>query len=171
MSQFNSLLTILNDELQGYKELQKILIVEKSAIAELKKEKVDSFQKTKGNLLERIQDKARARDVLVRSILNHEDAKKPAKASEAILKCTDLKLRKQLQGAISSLKTVSGQVKEQNAYNSRLVNQALGILSSTLAIIRSTPGTELPTYGGKGKMTSTVADPAFQKRKTLVTTA
>ena len=171
MNQFNSLLRILNDELQGHKDLQKILIVEKSAIAEVKKDKVDELQKSKANLLERLQEYATARDSLVRSILHIEDAKKSAKASEAALKCADSKLRKQLQGVINSLRTLSTQVKEQNAYNARLINQALGILSSSLAIIRSTPGTELPTYGGQGKLKSNVADPAFQKRKTLVTTA
>jgi flagellar biosynthesis/type III secretory pathway chaperone len=171
MSQFISLLKILTDELQGQKDLHKLLIVEKSAIAEVKKDKVDELQKSKSILLERLQEYATSRDALVRAILHIEDAKKPAKATEAVLKCTDVKLRKQLQGLINSLRTLSAQVQEQNTYNARLVNQALGILSSTLAIIRSTPGTELPTYGGQGKLTSNVADPAFQKRKTLVTTA
>jgi len=171
MHRFNSLLNVLNDELQGLKDLQKLLVVEKAAITAVKQDKVDELQKSKSILLSRIQEYATQREGLVRSILQIEDAKKPAKASDVLLKCTNSKLKKQLQGVINTLRTVSAEVNEQNTYNSKLISHALGILSSSLAIVRSTPGTELPTYGDQGKLTSNVADPAFQKRKTLVTTA
>ena len=171
MNQFNSLLNFLNSELQGQKDLQKLLVVEKAAIAGVKQDQIDEIQVAKSNLLGKLLEYATAREAIVRSVLNIEDAKKPVKVSDAVLKCTDSKLKKQLQTAVSALRIISAQVKEQNAYNAKLISSALGVLSSTLAIVRSTPGTELPTYGGQGKLTSKSADPAFQKRKTLVTTA
>jgi len=171
MNQFNSLLSIINDEIQGQKDLLKLLTTEKRLVIEMKNDKVEELQKVKNVLLEKLVGFSTAREGIVRSVLQIENAKKPAKTSDAVLKCTDLKLRKLLQTAITSLKTISLQVKEQNTYNSKLIGQALGVLSSSLAIIRSTPGTELPTYGQKGKLKTTSADPAFQKRKTLVTTA
>lgn len=171
MNQFNSLLKILNDELQAQKELQKLLLIEKKAIVEVKQGEVQELQKTKENLLTRIQNLLIAREGLVRNILQIEDGKKIAKASDAILKCSDIKLKKQLQALVVSLRTISEQVKEQNAYNGKMINQALGILTSSLAIVRSTPGTELPTYGVQGKLKSASTDPAFQRKKTLVTSA
>jgi len=171
MNQFNALLKILNDELQGQRDLLKLLTHEKTLIVSIKQDEIDELQAKKSSLLEELQRLSTAREAIVRSVLQVEDGKKPVKATEAILKCSDLKLKKQLQTAATALKSISVQVKELNTYNSKLVNQALGILTSSLAIVRSTPGTELPTYGGKGKLNSKSADPAFQKRKSLVTTA
>jgi len=171
MNQFDTLLRTLEEELKTQRELLKLLNREKQAVADCDQTVIDELSGTKTKALTRAIELGASRENLVREITNLSDRKRVAKISEAILKCTETKLKKQLNSVVSELKILSKEVKAINTYNAALISQGLGVLTSSLAIIKSSPGSELPTYGVKGELKSKSSDSSVTSRRALVTSA
>ena len=171
MSQFKTLLTFISEELRWQEELLKLLTKERVSVMKLNQNESDKLSASKQALLEKAIGAAISREEVVREILGVKDPKAQVKISAAIAKCPLGTLKRELQLKINTLKNVAKEVKELNTHNAELIGQALGVLTSTLAIVRSTPGSELSTYGVKGKLKGGVLDPAFQQRRALFTEA
>ena len=89
--------------------------------------------------------------------------------SEIIGVCQQSDVRNELSKIGSELKATAEVVRDMNTHNALLIKQSLGLISSTLSIIRSTPGSDLPTYGQGGVLRDQADDPAFAGRSRGVT--
>lgn len=175
MKEFKKLSDILLEETRFQEQLLEVLSEERAAIVKMNQEQADKLAVRKASMLERAAAIESKRAAIVSEIVGEQPktGKLPSKPkmSEVIAKCANPSIKMDLQTKNRELKLVAERVQELNKLNADLLHQALGVISSTLAIVRSAPGTELPTYTDSGTLTSNSPDPAFTKRRGLTTSA
>lgn len=141
MSQHRDLVHVLKLELQLHSDLLSILEEEKAGIVRVDTEAVQKSGQKKEELLLKAKTLEERRSGLM-----------DGKLSELIEKCTDDNVAAELSQIRDQLLQVGTKVQEQNNYNGKLIKESLGLVSTTLAIFRSTPPDDLPTYGRSGKV-------------------
>jgi flagellar biosynthesis/type III secretory pathway chaperone len=184
MSEFKRLLSVLEKELAYHEKLLEVLNSERAAIVTLNPEQIEKLNAQKEEILIEARQCENRRRELIREIggvssTTHTPSaaeiaaaraqKAPAKPaepvfSEIIRNCTQSEIRRELTKVGADLRATAETVREMNNHNAQLIKQSLGLISSTLSIIRSTPGSELPTYGQRGELRDSVEDPAFSGR-------
>jgi flagellar biosynthesis/type III secretory pathway chaperone len=162
MKEFRKLLKTLQRELTHQERLLELLVKERAAIVEMNQERIEAVNEKKAVLLEDAVNLQNEREALIQQLTS--DAPEAPKFEALIESCPEIQVKRDLSAIGASLKETVSSVVEMNSHNSSLIKQALGIVGSTLAIFRSAPGTALPTYTGKGKLTSDTEDPAFGPR-------
>jgi flagellar biosynthesis/type III secretory pathway chaperone len=171
MSQFKDLLQLIVEEVKYQHEMLKLLNEERELALKLDTRGSDKLASRKESCIIKIGRAALTRDALVREILGEKDPKKQVKASDAAQRCGVPAIRKELQNQVRALRVAIENVKVMNARNAELIGQALGVVGSSLAIIRSSPGSEAPTYGVDGNLKMSPRNPADQKRRSLAAEA
>jgi len=169
MSDFHKLLRILEKELSYQEKLLKLLTHERAAIVKLNIEEIEKIRDEKEGLVDALVSVEKNRtDVfenLAKTYLEDEaDKPKSPALSELVDFCPERDIKNRLGSLRTSLKDTAEVVKSLNDTNSELIKQTLGFIASTIAIMRSVPGSDLPTYGPKGHLQSDCEDPAFAKR-------
>ena len=107
------------------------------------------------------------RDEVLAGILGSQDEKIQPKFADVLAKVPSADLRRKLEVIAKELKTAAVAVQELNSRNAELIQQSIGMVVSTIAIFRSAPGTELPTYSESGTLRS-AEDPAFARKNTTI---
>ena len=196
MSEFKRLLLVLEKELSHHESLLELLNRERAAIVTLNPEQLEKLNTEKEKVLGAAKECESRRRELIESIVTanpelvstgHRPASPPPPAngarkelnskpvpaepvfSEIVGACRQPEVRSELAKIGSELKATAEVVRDMNTHNALLIKQSLGLISSTLSIIRSTPGSELPTYGQGGVLRDAVDDPAFAGRSRGVT--
>lgn len=177
MSEFKRLLVVLEKELSHHEKLLELLNRERAAIVTLNPEQIENLNSQKEEILVAAKECEERRRELLRSLSGAkqtEDADSKTKPAEprfldVVGGCREPEVRKELAKVGSDLKQTAEVVRDMNNHNAQLIKQSLGLISSTLSIIRSTPGSELPTYGQRGQLRDNGDDPAFSGRSRGVT--
>lgn len=170
---FQKLFRFLDQELAQHEKLLGLLTQERAAIVKLNQQQIETISEQKSKLLSEAKKIEIKRNEVIESLMAGDEAEGPKRRPKqyklnAILAfCTSSALTTKIEKLAENLKRTVQTVQEMNHYNSQLMKQSLGLISSTLAIIRSAPGTELPTYDGAGVLHSS-ADPAFSRRSSGV---
>lgn len=159
------LLTILKKELSYQEEILELLARERTAIVRLNQEELDKLTVAKQALLDKAKDVEEERRMLLMDILGSTEG---AKFSEVMKSCPALDVRDNLEIVGAELKSTAQSVHDLNNTNAELLKQALGLVASTLAIFRSAPGTDLPTYEAKGKLKGS-SEPVLTYRRSQIT--
>ncbi len=167
LTEFKRLVELLDEEIRSQERILELLSKERVSIVELNREQTEQLAEKKLHLVEQAANLEKKRTALLCELTG---AAKAPKVSEVIAKCPAIPVKRELQAKSHELKITATRVRELNLNNAVLLRQALGIVSSTLSIIRSSPGSELPTYGESGSLKGT-ADPAFARKRSLVTEA
>lgn len=177
-TKLNSLLTLLTDEGRHQEQLLSVLTRERCSIVKLNGAESEKLREEKEKVLAEAFLLESKRAALLREIVgapaqssNKREPKVKPKLTEALAKCPPGPLKKSLQAKAAELRVSARRAKELNHHNAQLLEQALSIISSTLSIIQSSPGTELPTYSGQGELKNATPDPAFSKRRSISSAA
>ena len=160
-SLLQQMLEILQQELDQQEKILELLAQERAAIAKVNQEMLSQLGVEKSKLIDKAQSLEQSRVALLQG---HFDGAVPR--FEVLLEhCNSEKQRDNLENLGHKLKGIANTVKDFNAQNGQLIRDSLGIIASTIAIMRSSTGSELPTYGNAGKLTSEAPDPAFSSGK------
>jgi len=154
MADFRNLLRLLQEETACQSKLLKLLATERAALVTLNRPEIDKVSKEKEQLIQQAQDIASKRTSLIREASGTTDKRKVAKLSEALEKCAVESLKREIQKIAEDLKETAESVRIVSEHNGRLIKDSLGIVGTTLALMRRTPEDELPTYGLKGKLSN-----------------
>jgi len=168
MKDFRRLLDVLNEETKQQDELLKLLVLERGAIVKLKHDEATKLAEQKELLLTKAQATEKKRQQVVAELADGEDVK----LTKLISSCSTLTVKKELAAKQKELKTTVSRVRELSIGNNELLSQALGVISSTLAIIKSAAtGDTTPTYGKKGVIKDDLGDSALIRRRSVTTSA
>lgn len=158
MDDFSKLLQLLKEEAKFQERLLNVLTRERTAIVKLRQDELDAIQGEKEKILDGARSVGEKRAEVVSRV-------SPEKKMSAILALSmPEQIKRELKSAAEELRITSERVQELNTVNGQLLKQALGIVTSSIAIFRAAPGTELPVYSRKGALNSETEDPAFAKR-------
>ena len=174
MPNFERLLKMIDKEVGLQEKILKVLAKERTAIVKLNSEQIKIIQQEKEEVLDTAKKIETDRNNLIQSIgkeLEFQDEKQKLKFSEIIKECKESKISSQLKKSANNLRDIAKTVKKMNDDNAVLIKQSLGLISSTLCIIQSSPEADLPTYSIKGKITASSDDPAFTSKRSIVRTA
>ena len=167
MVDYNRLIIILQKELECQKKLLEVISRERAALVAFDAEMVQSLAEEKEGILEYGKSLQEKRELALG--INSPEERSNLKLEDIINQCSSPQLKNELKHLRQDLKQTTKAVKDLNEHNAQLFKQSLGLISSTLAIFRSKPDTELPTYGVNAKLNATTHDPAFGPRsKTIV---
>jgi len=173
MSRFQKLLSVLDKELRYQEKILMLLSKEQAAIIRLNQEQMERCRVEK----EKLGAEAIALEQQRIEIISECLAQSPSDVdgephfADLIANCQDPRVRRDLAHIGEELKETAQAVKKQNELNGNLIRHSLGLITSTIAIMRSYPGTELPTYTPKGRLTARDQDPAFTAPRTSFTRA
>ncbi|MCC6933919.1 MAG: flagellar protein FlgN [Deltaproteobacteria bacterium] len=171
MVDYNKLMTVLEKELSCQNRLLKTLADERRALISFDREKVEEIAKDKEKIIQEAQQ-LQIKRLEVLGINNDLPDKETMRLGNVVESCTSPKIKQTLGKMRLELKATADAVKTLNDHNSGLIKQSLGLIASTLSIMRSAPEAELPTYGINAKLSNNLQDPAFgPKAKTLVRSA
>jgi flagellar biosynthesis/type III secretory pathway chaperone len=168
MSHYRKLLRILQKELSYQDKILRLLSTERAAIVKLDQERILDIGNQKKKLIGEAVALERERASVLEKIdlpsANgaETEAKKPF--LEVLATCDEKAISAELQKTGEELKLSAESVKTLNEQNGDLIKQSLGIIASTISIMRSSPASDLPTYGRRGKLSSEETDPAFASR-------
>ena len=139
---------------------------ERNAIVKLDRELIERINREKESVIRSAMVTESERGELITRLCDNFsiDPKEGLKLKDLIEFCPEKELSDELGEVIDGLKEVAHNVKRFNDHNTYLVKESLGLIVSTLSIMRSDPGDELPTYGYGGKLNSGYKDMAFAKR-------
>ncbi len=160
MKDFKKLVKLLNKELDSQKKLLKLLLKEQVSIINMKQTEISEIAEEKEKFFNKALSYQKEREEVVKKILPEEKFL-GHKFDDLVLVCSDYKTKEELTTIKSSLKETVEEVSKINKYNSSLIKQALGVVSSTLSILRTSPPESLPTYTGKGTLSIESQDAAF----------
>jgi len=165
MFDFRKLLKLLEKELSYQEKLLELLSKERVAIVKLNQDQLDELRVRKEEILSDVLDIEQRRTEIFAQLASSEAREEPLKFSEVLERCPPGEGRGPLKHAGDNLRKVAAQVQEMNQYNGELIKQSLGLIASTVAIMRAAPETDLPTYTQSGSLTSAHDDPGFTARK------
>lgn len=164
MASFQGLLQLLQKELKHQEKLLVLLKKEHETIVRLDQAELDKLQETKDKLVNQAFELEGRRTEVIERLMSEAKLETPIekmKLSDLLEHCTDKSISSALKKVGAELKSITVTVKELNKKNGDLLKQSLGLIATTLSIMHSRPGTDLPTYGKTKKLTSTASDPAF----------
>lgn len=167
MFDFRKLLKLLEKELGYQEKLLELLSKERAAIVKLNQDQLDELRVRKEEILHDVQDIEQRRTEIFNQLATSENRKDPLKFSEVLERCPPNEGRGPLKHVGDNLRRVAAQVQEMNQYNGELIKHSLGLIASTVAIMRSAPETDLPTYTPSGELSKAHEDPAFSARRQL----
>ena len=171
MSDFEKLLRLLQKELTYQEKILSLLTKERTAIVKLNQEQLEEFRGQKEKLVGEAMALDQQRLAVMNRIFNSDAQEEQPKFAEIVSQCREPSVRNELSKIGDELRNVVGTVKQLNDENSDLIKHSLGLIATTMAIMRSQPGTELPTYKPSGKLTSKEDDPAFSGRRSGLNSA
>lgn len=163
MDEFRKLLKTLESELAQQEELLALLASERVAIVQMNQERIEQLVETKGHIFEKAINLQKERDATIESIVG-KDIVNVQKFSDIVVQCQEEIVKHKLEKVGTSLKETATGVMEMNKHNEMLIRQAIGLVASTIAIMRCAPGTELPTYTDVGRLSASSEDPVFTSR-------
>ena len=164
-SDYRQLLQLLQRELKQQEKILEVLARERTAVVKLNQEALEKVSQEKSSLLDEARELEKKRTTVIEEL---SGSSKPVKLADLLNDCNSQDLKKSLEKVGQDLKKTTLTVKELHENNTVLIRQAMGIVSTTVAILRSAPDTGLPTYGGSGKLRDET-DPAFVTRRSGVT--
>ena len=145
MFDFRKLQKLLEKELSYQEKLLELLSKERVAIVKLNQDQLDELQEAKQDILTEVGDiEARRREIF--SSLAKEAKREELKFKDVLELCPPSEGRGQLKHTGENLKRIATNVREMNEENGALIKQSLGLIASTLAIMRQAPDADLPTY-------------------------
>jgi flagellar biosynthesis/type III secretory pathway chaperone len=151
MSEFLKLLSILERETSQQEKLLKLLSVERAAIVKLNQQDIEAINLSKERLLEESRLLESKRKGVIDAIIGVQDKRKePVKFADILSKCTSIELVGKLKTSGEELKKLAISVQEMNNHNAELIKQSLGVISSTISLMKSLPSADLPTYAQTG---------------------
>ena len=168
MFDFRKLLKLLERELSQQERLLGVLAKERAAIVKLNQDQLDEISETKAQLLADMVDLENRRKEIFTAIALGAKREDNLRFSEVVEMCPPHEGRGQLKHIGENLKKIATEVKSINDQNTLMIKQSLGLITSTIAIIRSAPESDLPTYTPSGTLTSTSEDPAFTASKNQI---
>lgn len=151
MSEFKSLLLLLQKETRQQEKLLELLTKERAAIVGLQREEIEALSKKKEDVLLGSREIEKERSELITSLFP-EKGKEGVKFDDILNLLEDGLLKRDLSKTGAELKRVVKAVQKLNTHNGQLIRQTMGLVASTISIIRSAPQTGLPTYGPSGKL-------------------
>jgi flagellar biosynthesis/type III secretory pathway chaperone len=155
MQEVQKLVRILEKELSYQEKLLTLLSKENKAIVKLNREEIEQLNTQKSAVIDSAKELELERASLIETI--SEQIKKkpeaPIKLQDIIASCRDTKLRAELATVGTDLKKTAEATQLLNIKNTILIRQSLGLVLSTISIMRSTPDQELPSYGADGEET------------------
>ena len=149
MQEFKTFLSILETEVEAQRKLLDLLTRERAAVVKMNQEELDRLTAEKEALLAKLQQTETQRKATVSSLSSNPRAQR---LSDIAARCPARDIRSKLEKTGKLLKDLAMQVRSFGSHNQILLRQALGILSSTISVIRSARGTALPTYEAGGKI-------------------
>ena len=165
MQEFERLLTVLEREVVCQERLLALLLSEREALLKVRTEEVQKIGVEKEKLIDQSKQLQTNCVQLVQQIAPPPQT---LKISELIERCGLGELRRKLAKAVMSLKQITAAVRELNRHNSVLIRQTLGLVSSTLSLLRSAPKTPLQTYSRNGMIKSN-SNPYYCREHSYVT--
>ena len=150
MDDFSSILQLLERELDNQNRLLQLLTEEQVAIVTVNQERIEAINAKKESLLEDARALEQSRTEILSRI--YQGDKKALKLAKVIENCDSAPTRSRLEQVGKDLKLTVHSVRELNQLNGDLIRQSLGIISSTLSIICSSPSADLPTYSKSGSI-------------------
>lgn len=166
MFDYRKLLKLLEKELNYQEKLLELLSKERAAIVKLNQDELDALSGAKQDILNEVMDIEARRKEIFFSIAK-ESNREGLKFNDVLEMCPPSEGKGQLRHVGENLKRVATSVREMNEQNGQLIKQSLGLIASTLAIMRSAPDTDLPTYTPSGTLTTKTEDPAFVSRNAV----
>lgn len=152
MSRFKTLISLFKREVSFQEQLLQLLTKERVAIVKLNQEELDKLTSQKERLLEEGQALEERRSELVKQILPGID-EATLSVQQLINACPPQEGRRDLTEVTNDLRRLATSVREMNTENSSLIKQSLGLIATTIAIMRSAPATDLPRYTSAGTTT------------------
>ena len=164
MFDFRKLLKLLEKELDCQEKLLELLTKERVAIVKLNQEQLDALCSAKEAVISEAADLEQRRRAVFTSLAEQANREEPLKLSEVVEMCPPSEGRGLLKHVGDNLKKLATNVHELNQQNGMLIKQSLGLIASTVAIMRATPDADLPTYTQQGSLTTKSEDPAFSAK-------
>lgn len=153
MSDHVRLYKLLESELALHGRMLQLLERERVALVEIREDEILSLNKEKESLVEELRDAEQRRRALLDSLRLELQIEGPPSFSQIVEKCSAKDLRANLQAVGRKLKTSVEKVVQLTEHNAALIRQTLGIVASTLSILKGLPSVEeLCVYGGSGSM-------------------
>ncbi len=172
MSEYRKLLQLLEKELYYQEQLLAVLARERVAVVKMNQEEINRLNQEKNDLFDSAREIEVKRNLVIgqlkqelpsRGEAPQSEKESPTKLSDLIVRCPSKDIRLSLERVGRELKRTAESTFELNRGNASLIKQALGLVATTIAIFRSSAGTDLPTYGANGSLRSS-EDPAFVSR-------
>lgn len=149
MQEFKTFLSILETEVEAQRKLLDLLTRERAAVVRMNQKELDRLTAEKESLLSKLQQTEAERKSTALSLSGNARAQR---LSDIAARCPARDIRSKLEKTGKLLKDLAMQVRSFGSHNQILLRQALGILSSTISVIRSASGTAVPTYEAGGKI-------------------
>ena len=165
MFDFRKLIKLLEKELNYQEKLLELLTRERVAIVKLNQDQLDEIQEVKQGILNEVVDIEQRRQEIFTKLAEQSQREEPLKFSEVVELCPPGEGRGPLQHVGQNLKKVAESVRELNAENGVLIKQSLGLIATTLAIMRAAPEADLPTYTPSGTLSEKAEEPGFVSQK------
>ncbi len=167
MFDFRKLQKLLEKEISYQEKLLELLTRERVAIVKLNQDQLDEIRVAKEQILNEVIDIEGRRKEIFDSLAQSAKREEPLKFTDVLELCPPAEGRGQLKHTGDNLRKVATEVRDMNTYNSTLIKQSLGLIVSTIAIMRSNPDADLPTYTQTGSLSKPQEDPAFAVKRSL----
>lgn len=149
MSRFRALIGIFKRELSFQEQLLQLLTKERVAIVKLNQEELDLLTAQKERLLEEGRSLEQKRSEIVKQILPEIESA-TVSVQQLIAACSPQDGKRDLTEVCDDLRRVATSVRDMNTENSSLIRQSLGLIATTIAIMKSAPASDLPRYNSSG---------------------
>lgn len=169
MFDYKKLYKIIERQLANQEKLLGLLVQEKVALVKLNQDDLDKVSESKAKVLDDVRDLEEKRSQIFQIISESLELDREVTFQDVIDNCPPAESKGKLQHLCDNLKSLATRVKEINSNNSELIKSSLGLLASTMSIIRSAPEGDLPTYNKGGNLSSgDTEDPAFAKKNNII---
>lgn len=166
MSLFKNLIRVFERELSFQEQLLGLLTKERVAIVKLNQEELDSISVAKERMLEEGRALEQKRSELLSQLLPGID-EAALNVQQIVNICPPHEGKRELARICDNLKRIASSVRDMNSENSALIRQSLGLIASTIAIMRSGAAAagDLPTYTKGGALSAGSDDLTYQPRR------
>lgn len=169
MFDYKKLYKIIEKQIDNQEKLLGLLAQERVALVKLRQDDLDRVCEAKGRVLDDVEELEEKRKDIFQAISEVLKLDRELKFKDVIENCPPTESKGKLQHLCENLKTIATRVKEINSVNSELLKSSLGLIASTLSIVRSVPEVDLPIYNkGGGLSTGEIEDPAFAKKNSVI---
>ncbi|MDR2337328.1 MAG: flagellar protein FlgN [Deltaproteobacteria bacterium] len=163
---YRSLIVNLEIEINLQTKLLEAVREEKIALAMLDEEKINKVVESKQQLIEKIQANQEKRNkIFIKDTLAPLES---LKLEDLIANCSSAIYRQQLEKLQSELKEIVVEMRELNNHNAKLTKQSLGLIATTLAILKSANhDTNIPSYSPKTSLEPVFSTQNLNLAKTI----